>query len=653
MGGRAIVVRASQQYPLRPVILLNASDLTMRRPERPLFDHLSFTVSRGDRLGVVGINGCGKSTLLRVLAGTMPPEGGGVLRSKGVRLGFLDQDPAVPPGTVRTSAGGGWEVEAVLDRLGMTPMLEADTASLSGGQRKRVALARVLVDETDVLILDEPTNHLDIDAIAWLEEHLAGYRGALVLVTHDRHVLDSVCTKVLELDRGTGYVHAGGYEAYLDGRATRESQAESAESTRRILAKQELAWLRRGAPARTRKPKARIESAKAIVEARPDGPARSGSLDLAGAAGGSTGKGGAGWGSFGVIKRHPATPRLGGKVVELHGVGHAWADGPMLFDGIDLLLDNRERLGVVGPNGGGKSTLLDIMAGRITPTTGAVTQGPTVELAYYDQLGAGLDPSLRVREAVAGPHRQPDWYDAALLEQFWFDGDAQFAPIGLLSGGERRRLQLLLALASRPNVLLLDEPTNDLDLDTLRTLEEFLDDWPGALVVVSHDRAFLERTVTDAIVIDGLIGTVGDRHPGGYPAWEQQRRARRTKGRTGVVGGVPALVAAADAASPSRPDGGPTDPRPPSHAPERATPTRSPSTLRNLAKESEKEMAKLQRRQDQLAADLQSAGGDHVALERVGAELAACGSDLAAAEERWLELSDELDIALLARQAGR
>ncbi len=633
------------------MILLNASNLAMRRPERSLFERLSFTVSRGDRLGVVGINGCGKSTLLRVLAGTMPAEGGNVLRSKDVRLGFLDQDPVVPAGTVRVSAGGGWEVEAVLDRLGMTPMLEADTASLSGGQRKRVALARVLVEETDVLILDEPTNHLDIDAIAWLEEHLASYRGALVLVTHDRHVLDSVCTTVLELDRGTGYLHQGGYEAYLDGRATRESQAESAESTRRILAKQELAWLRRGAPARTRKPKARIESAKAVIEARPDGPARSGSLDLSGAAGVSGTKGGAGWGSFGVIKRHPATPRLGDKVVELQGVGHAWGAQSLLFQGIDLLLDNRDRLGVVGPNGGGKSTLLDIMAGRFSSSQGVVTQGPTVQMAYYDQLGAGLDPTLRVRDAVAGPHRQPDWYDSALLEQFWFDGDAQYAPIGLLSGGERRRLQLLLALAARPNVLLLDEPTNDLDLDTLRTLEEFLDDWPGALVVVSHDRAFLERTVTDAIVIDGLVGTAGERYPGGYPAWEQQRRARRTKGRTGVVGGAspPGDAASASAATPAL-RAVPARPTPANGA---VVPSRSPSTLRNLAKDTEKQMAKLQRRQDQLTNELDDAGADFVVLERVGAELTSCGIELAAAEERWLELSEELEAALTARQLGR
>ncbi len=625
------------------MILLDATDLAVRRPERALFEHLSCTVSGGDRIGVVGINGSGKSTLLRVLAGEIPPEDGVVRRSRDLRIGFLGQDPVLAPGTVREAAGGGWEVEAVLDRLGLGGLLDADTASLSGGQRKRVALARVLVAETDLLILDEPTNHLDIDAIAWLEEHLAAYRGALLLVTHDRHVLDRVCTRVLELDRGAGFVHEGGYGAYLEGRAAREARAESAESTRRILARQELAWLRRGAPARTRKPKARIAAATAVVEGRAQAAARSATLDLGAAAGGEATKGGPGWGSFGVVKRHPATPRLGDKVIELHDVGHRWGDGPWLFEHLDLLLDNRERLGIVGPNGGGKTTLLEILAGRVAPAAGRVVQGPTVQLAIYDQLGTGLDPTRRVREAVAGPHRQPDWYDSALLEQFWFDDDTSRAPIGLLSGGERRRLQLLLALAARPNVLLLDEPTNDLDLDTLRILEEFLDDWPGALVVVSHDRAFLERTVTDALVLDG--SGAATRHPGGYAAWEETRRARRVRGRAG-----PAPVGPAPEPAAGRASAPPTDPTvdgPPS--------LRSPSTLRHLVKDAERDMARAQKRHDALAVELDAAGAtaDHTELARLGSALAEAATELAGAEDRWLELTDELERALAARQAKR
>ena len=309
----------------------------------------------------------------------------------------------------------------------MADLTDADTGRLSGGQAKRVALARTLVADSDLLILDEPTNHLDIDAIAWLEERLAAYRGGLVLVTHDRHVLDRVTTRVLELDRGTGYIHDGGYDVYLEGRAEREEQAAADESSRRILARKELAWLRRGAPARTRKPKARIESATAIVESRAEPAARQGIPDL--------------W--FG-------TPRLGDKVVELHDVAFAHPGGDELFDGVELLLDPRERLGIVGPNGAGKSTLLDLIAGRRDPDRRArSTPAPPSASATTTRSASPSTPTQRVRDAVTGGHRQPDWQDAALLESFWFDADAQWAPIGLLSGGERRRLQLLLVLASQ------------------------------------------------------------------------------------------------------------------------------------------------------------------------------------------------------------
>ena len=575
------------------VILVDLDRVGAARPGRPLFADLSLTLSAGDRLGVVGINGTGKSTLLRVIAGASEPEAGAVRRGRGVRVGFLDQRPALPPGTVRGAVGEGWEAAAVLEHLGMGPLADADVATLSGGQAKRVALARLLVEESDLLVLDEPTNHLDIDAIAWLEERLARHRGGLVLVTHDRHVLDRVTTRVLELDRGGAHMHEGGYAAYLEGRAAREEQAASAEATRRNLARKELAWLRRGAPARTRKPRARIEAATAIVEGRAQAAARQGELDL-----------------------HLGTPRLGDKVVELRGVGHRYDDGPFLFDGVDLVLDNRERLGIVGANGTGKSTLLDIIAGRRAPTAGVVERGPTVRLGYYDQAGVDLDPAMRARDAVAGPTRQAGVDESLLLERFWFDRDAQWAPIGTLSGGERRRLQLLLVLAERPNVLLLDEPTNDLDLDTLRVLEDFLEDWPGALVVVSHDRAFLERVVEDAVALDGRGRA--ERVPGGYAAWEAARRVR--------------------------------SPAPSSARPQRtrlATPVppkqKSSSTLGRLLRQTEREMADLERRQAALSGELDAAGGDHEELARVGRALAEVQMRLAAAEERWLELADEAE----------
>jgi ATP-binding cassette subfamily F protein uup len=556
------------------VILVDLDRVSASRPGRPLYTDLSLTAATGDRIGVVGLNGWGKSTLLRVIAGRGEPDGGTVRRGRDVRVGFLDQDPQLGPGRVRDAVPGGWEADAALDRLGMGGVLDDDTSTLSGGQAKRVALARVLVEDTDLLVLDEPTNHLDVGAIEWLEEHLAAYRGGLVIVTHDRHVLDRVTTRIVEIDRGRSYVHDGGYASWLEHRIEREEQAASAEQVRKNLARTELAWLRRGAPARTTKAKSRVASATALVEARPEAAARSGDLDL---------------GRFG-------STRLGDVVVELHDAGFAWPGSPPLFEHLDLLLDPRERLGVVGPNGSGKTTLLEVMAGRRPPTSGTARLGSTVQLAYHDQHGAELDLSMRVRDAVAGGH-PPTNEHASLLERFWFDRDAQFAPIGTLSGGERRRLQLLLVLARRPNVLLLDEPTNDLDLDTLRALEDFLEDWPGALVVVSHDRTFLDRTVERRLTLPTA------RSSSTSPASAGQRRQRTTKGPT----------------------------------------TRSPSTLRRLLGQAEREVERLTAERDRLVAALAAATSDHVELTRVGAALADAEAALAGAEDRWLALSDELE----------
>ncbi|MBK5223569.1 MAG: ABC-F family ATP-binding cassette domain-containing protein [Acidimicrobiia bacterium] len=580
------------------MILVDCDRVSASRPGRSLFDEVSVTVSDGDRLGIVGLNGTGKTTLLRVLSGANEPESGAVRMGRDVRVAMLDQEGALPEGTALATVGDSWEAEAVLDRLGMGPHAHRDVSVLSGGQRKRVALARTLVTECDLLILDEPTNHLDIDGIAWLEDRLASFTGGLVLVTHDRHLLDRTTTRILELDRGKGYVHEGGYAAYLEGRADREERAATSESVRRNLARTELAWLRRGAPARTRKPKARIEAATAIVQGKAEAAARDGSLDL-----------------------HLGTPRLGDKVIDLHGVGHRFGEADWLFRGVDQALDRRERLGVVGVNGTGKSTLLDIIAGRIEPIEGHTEVGTTVSLGYYDQLTRELDPQARVRDIVAGPHREPDWTDGRLLERFWFDGDAQFAPVEMLSGGERRRLQLLTVLAAKPNVLLLDEPTNDLDVDTLRVLEDFLDEWPGALLVVSHDRAFLERTVTDVVVLDGSGRAA--RRPGGYAAWEDERRAARNAPKARPTGAAKQQKAAA----------------------KEAAATRSKSTIRNQLKTIEKDMAKLDRRHDQLTTAVAEAGTDHVELARLGAELAQVDEERRVVEERWLELAEEAEAA--------
>jgi len=603
------------------VILIDAQGLKASRPNRPLFDDISLTLSDGDRIGVVGLNGCGKSTLLRILSGDYSPDSGVVRYGRGARIGMLAQQPVLPKGSVRDAVGEDWRGEAMLDRLGMSGLIDAQTNELSGGQQKRVALAKLLVSEWDALILDEPTNHLDLDAIAYLEEWLANFRGGLILVTHDRHVLDRVTTKVLEIDRGKAYLHmpaqrnaGSGYAAYLAARIEREEQAVNAEQKRKNLARTELAWLRRGAPARTTKPKARIDAATELVNRRPEAAARSGEIGL----------------SLG-------SQRLGSKGIELVGVGFSWpaakpgastGAGALVLNPFDHLLEPGDRLGIVGPNGAGKSTLLDLISGRLKPTHGHLDIGSTVKIGYYDQLGRELNLNQRVREAVAGDKGQPSIEDNQLMRQFWFDGDTQYAPISTLSGGERRRLQLLLTLIEQPNVLLLDEPTNDLDLDTLRALEDYLDEWPGIVVVVSHDRVFLDRTVIDVLALDGVGGAAVVR--GGVAGWLKQRNTAPTEQMSGAQRGK--LISTPDVAAAEL-----------AQKPKTSKSSKSPSTLRRLITQSETALAKATAELEKITAQMASAGSDHVKLAKISEELAKAQAKVNSAEETWLALVAEAD----------
>ena len=600
------------------MILIDAQGLKASRPNRPLFDNISLTLSDGDRIGVVGLNGCGKSTLLRILSGDYAPDSGVVRYGRGARIGILAQQPALPSGSVRDAVSADWRGEAMLDRLGMSGLIDAQTNELSGGQQKRVALAKLLVSEWDALILDEPTNHLDLDAIAYLEEWLANFRGGLILVTHDRHVLDRVTTKVLEIDRGKAYLHmpaqrsdGSGYAAYLAARIEREEQAVTTEQKRKNLARTELAWLRRGAPARTTKPKARIAAATELVNRRPEAAARSGEIGL----------------SLG-------NQRLGSKGVELHGVAFSWPTarpnagangdaGALVLNAFDHELEPGDRLGIVGPNGAGKSTLLDLISGRLKPTHGHLDIGSTVKIGYYDQLGRELNVNQRVREAVAGDKGQPSIEDNQLMRQFWFDGDTQHAPISTLSGGERRRLQLLLTLIEQPNVLLLDEPTNDLDLDTLRALEDYLDEWPGIVVVVSHDRVFLDRTVVDVLALDGVGGAAVVR--GGVAGWLKQRKSAPTEQMSGAQRGK--LISTPDVAA--------------AELKQKSKSTKSPSTLRRLLAQSETALAKATAELEKLTAQMSAAGSDHVKLTKISEELAKAQAKVNSAEETWLALAAE------------
>jgi ATP-binding cassette subfamily F protein uup len=603
------------------VILIDAQGLKASRPNRPLFDNISLTLSDGDRIGVVGLNGCGKSTLLRILSGDYSPDSGVVRYGRGSRIGMLAQQPVLPKGSVRDAVSADWRGEAMLDRLGMSGLIDAQTNELSGGQQKRVALAKLLVSEWDALILDEPTNHLDLDAIAYLEEWLANFRGGLILVTHDRHVLDRVTTKVLEIDRGKAYLHipanrnaGSGYAAYLAARIEREEQAVTAEQKRKNLARTELAWLRRGAPARTTKPKARIDAATELVNRRPEAAARSGEIGL----------------SLG-------SQRLGSKGIELVGVGFSWpaakpgastGAGALVLNPFNHLLEPGDRLGIVGPNGAGKSTLLDLISSRLKPTHGHLDIGSTVKIGYYDQLGRELNVNQRVREAVAGDKGQPSIEDNQLMRQFWFDGDTQYAPISTLSGGERRRLQLLLTLIEQPNVLLLDEPTNDLDLDTLRALEDYLDEWPGIVVVVSHDRVFLDRTVIDVLALDGVGGAAVVR--GGVAGWLKQRIAAPTEQMSGAQRGK--LISTPDVAAAEL-----------AQKPKTSKSSKSPSTLRRMVAQSETALAKATAELEKITAQMSAAGSDHVKLAKISEELAKAQAKVNSAEETWLALAAEAE----------
>ncbi len=597
------------------------SGVRLEQPDKVLFEDLDLTVSRGDRVAVVGVNGSGKTTLLRILTGSLSPDSGEVRFGRGARITMLEQDPVLPAGTVEEYLGDGWEVAAVATSLGVLPLFGRKTDELSGGQAKRVALAKMLADNSgasgggaveghDMIVLDEPTNHLDLEAIEWLESRLVSMSAALVLVTHDRHALDRLTTevgpsRVIELDHGRSFVHqaaagASAYATYLEARAERMEREAQEESTRRILARKELAWLRRGAPARTAKPKARLRTANEIVSGGPrELGVRGNDLELG-----------------------SGTTRLGNQVVELVGVGKSFDSHRVVAD-VDLVVEPGARLAIVGPNGSGKTTLLDIVSGRLEPSAGTMTVGSTVVVGYADQHSASLDPDVTVRKLVAGPLREPDHEDKALLERFWFDSTAQYAPVRMLSGGEKRRLQLVMVLARQPNLLILDEPTNDLDLDTLRSLEEFLDDWPGALVVASHDRAFLDRVADHVLAIEpgGSIRRV----PGGVGGWLAERS----------TGSAPAVRSTEAAMATKATSGSKGTPKPTRSGP-------SPSTIGRKLRETEQAMVKAQKRVDSLNAEL-AATGDHAVLVERGAVLEQAQADLDGLEAVWLELAEQAE----------
>nr|WP_156990614.1 ABC-F family ATP-binding cassette domain-containing protein [Caproicibacter fermentans] len=464
------------------VLLLTAEKIRKSYNEKTLLKEASFGINSGDKIGLIGINGAGKSTLLKIIAGLEPPDAGTVTRSGGVRVGYLPQNPLFEDGvTVLGQVVRGiseqqreskeYECKAILTKLGIHEF-DAPLSRLSGGQKKRVSLASALVTPVEVLILDEPTNHLDNDMVDWLENYLAGYNGALLMVTHDRYFLDRVTNKIMELHNGNLYSYQANYTKYLELKAERESMVAASERKRQSLLKKELAWISRGARARGTKQKFRVERFEKMS---------SESVDL----------------EQENLQMNSMSSRLGKKIIEICGVSKRYGDRQLISDFSYNLL-RRDRIGVVGPNGCGKSTLLKIILGAVPADNGEVHIGETVRIGYFSQECEEMDPALRVMDYIKDISSEIETPEGTLtasqmLEKFLFSSDLQYTAIRKLSGGERRRLYLLGILMQAPNVLLFDEPTNDLDIQTLTILEDYLQNFSGAVIAVSHDRYFLDK----------------------------------------------------------------------------------------------------------------------------------------------------------------
>lgn len=600
--------------------LINLEQVSKSFGITPLLDGVSLGVHAGERIGVVGLNGGGKTTLLEVLTGLEAPDSGRVSRLGGLRMAVVTQRGVLPEGATigevvlagltddavsDSLAEHEWaadsRVRSVLEGIGIQDLgLDTVVTNLSGGERRRVALAAALVRDLDLLVLDEPTNHLDVEGVQWLARHLLDRRSALVVVTHDRWFLDTVATRTWEVVGGKVESYEGGYGDWIFARAERARQADATEARRRNLARKELAWLRRGPQARTSKPRYRVEAAEALIA---DVPEPRDSVSLA---------------SF-------ARKRLGRVVIELEDTTLTTPDGRELVRDLTWRLAPGERVGLVGVNGSGKTTLLRVLAGDVEPAAGKRIQGQTVRIGWLRQELDDLPTDMRVLEAVQEVAQRIVLGDkeisaGQLAERLGFTPARQRTPVGDLSGGERRRLQLTRILMSEPNVLLLDEPTNDLDIDTLQQLEDLLDNWAGTLVVISHDRYLIERICdsTWALFGDGKLTNL----PGGIE--EYLRRRSATTGQSGT--------ATSRQAGPSG----------------QATAAGTPATDSAAYRAARKELAKLERaidklseREQRLHVALVDAATDPDKLVTLGAELQQVLAEKEAAESRWLELAED------------
>ena len=589
--------------------ILNLEHVSKSFENRVLLDDVTLGLEDTDKIGVIGINGTGKSTLLSITAGTLAPDEGKVVRGKEIRISYLSQNPefdnslSVLENVARTVNGKDtfWdttgEAKAMLQRLGIEdPGVSPEI--LSGGQRKRAALAAALLTPCDLLILDEPTNHLDNDMIEWLEDYLIRYRGAILMVTHDRYFLDSVTGQIVEIDRGKLYRYAENYSGYLELRQQRMDYALAAERKMAALYRKDLAWIMRGARARSTKQKAHIRRFEELRDRDKIVEDRN-------------------------VAINALTSRLGGKTIEIEGIAKGY-DGRVLFHDFSYIFLKNDRIGIIGPNGCGKSTLVKTIIGQITPDEGQVSIGQTVKIGYFGQENEPpKDESERVIDYVkdiAEYIRTEDGLTSAsaMCEQFLFDSNMQYTPISKLSGGEKRRLYLLRVLMGAPNVLILDEPTNDLDIQTLRVLEDYLDRFAGIIIVVSHDRYFLDRVVTRIFYFDGS-GKIG-RVEGAYAEYREKRL----------------LEEAAQEIKPAAEKK--TAPAPPKRAKKKLSyhEQREYDTI-------EEEIDRLQAEADRLAEEIEQSSSDYVKLQELTAAKEEAEQKLEERMERFLELQDMLD----------
>ena len=586
--------------------LVNLERVSKSYGVRPLLTEVSLGLGAGQRVGVVGRNGDGKTTLLRILSGLEEPDGGRVSQSRSLRLGYLTQgDDLEPSATVRDAVLGDrsdhqWAADGatreIVEVLLAGVALDRSVAGLSGGERRRCSLARLLLGDHNLIVLDEPTNHLDVEAVDWLARHLSRRTTALVVVTHDRWFLDEVCEETWEVHDAVVDVYDGGYASFVLAKAERQRQSAASESRRQNLVRKELAWLRRGAPARTSKPKFRIDAANELIE---DEPAPRDRLEL----------------------QRFATQRLGKDVLDVEDVDFRRGERTLLSH-TTWRLGPGDRVGLVGVNGAGKTSLLRLLAGDLQPDVGRVRTGRTVALAHLTQAVAELDPEIRVLSSVEEVRRVTrtaagEITASSMLERFGFTGDRLTTRVRDLSGGERRRLQILRLLLAEPNALLLDEPTNDLDIETLNVLEDFLDGWPGTLVVVSHDRYFLERTCDTvwALMGDGSLRML----PRGVEEYLERRRA-----------------ATHTSSSPATPAG-----RAPA-APSKRGSAGEREARKTLARV-ERQLSRVQQEEEKLHGQLAEHAADFERLAALDLRLREVTGEREALEEEWLEAAEALE----------